>query len=226
MKCHHCGFTLAALLVACSVSAGTIYDNGGPDNITGLYSDASDLPGPAQYTADDFVLSAGNNTITSVHWWGGWDVAAPGPVTDFIITIYEQESGAPAVTALHTVNVGMVAGVDTGEDTLAGGFDIYEYSTFIDPITLTAGETYFLSITNHSGDSSADWFWATHERPGGDGYFRIDPSEPWVQDAVGVDVAFYLTDDVAPQPVPVPAGVGLLGMGLAGLALRWRKRAA
>ena len=196
--------------------AGIIYDNGAPDLLSGNFSDT----GFPNLVVDDFVLDPGSNVITDIHWFGGYGNGNLLPDDDFTISIFEQLAGEPNAVALHELNVGSVGRTNTGNAIF--GFDIYEYWVDISPIVLTANTTYYLGIGNNTPLSSDNWFWATSAHATGSA-FETSPGSPW--NTLPNDYAFYLTDD-ANAPVPEPATMSLLAMGLAGLAMRARRRKA
>lgn len=218
------GLTLAAVIaLAGATQADVIFDNGTPDFTTGLFSD----PGYPQFLVDNFTLDAGSNTITDIHWWGGYAFDNLLPVDDFTISIYEQVGTNPADTALLDIAVGAATRVDSGSD--LGSFDIYEYSVDVSPITLAANTTYYLSIVNNTALSTDNWFWSTSGTGSGeDLFFRTSPSDSWLVDGsgIGYELAFNLTNDNQQHPVPEPATLSLLGMGIAGLVFRRRKQMA
>jgi hypothetical protein len=195
---------ILACLVAIPATAGIIYDNGGPDGSNTWFSDLA--VGIFQF--DDFVLEPGANIITDIHWYGGYLAQAP-EFDDFLFLIIDEPGGT---VFLYTAapNVTRVSTEVIGQD----GLLIYEYWSYIDPLVLDAGVTYWLSIINNTSDSII-WGWST----AGAGVHLMDErGDISLQDQ---NLAFRLTNDVIPEP----ATLGLVGLGLIGMAARFRKRA-
>jgi hypothetical protein len=211
---------LIALTVVIPVSfdvsvgaAAVIYDN----NVTpdrGMTSDPSSIIIKA--AADDFVLNAGANTVTDVHWTGIY-LPADTPGTDaFTVTFYADSSGLPG-NSLAVFNVGSAVNrTDTGTD--VSGSDLFSYSIDIPALTLTPDVRYWISVTNDTtSDLDDEWRWGAIFVPFIDSAFFIAPA--WSRNDFEVD--FSLTGP-AVVPEPSSALLSMLGVVVAALAARRR----
>ena len=215
-----------AILSSVSARADVIFDNGGPNLGGAFISDASE----SWEQADDFSLVPGSNILADVHWWGIY-VFGNSPETDtFTIRIFGNNEGAlndyPTANPLYEfsgIAGGRTATGDVISVALPGGgaqdYDVYAYSADIAPLALAPNTTYWISIQNDtSNDGDDSWLWATSANSGGNEHHRQNGGS-WDTDKLE-DLAFYLTGPVVPEP----ASMTLLGLGIAGLAFRMRRK--
>jgi hypothetical protein len=214
----------ATLFSTLPAGAGIIYGDPTPpfDAPLAPVSDMNGLSGLSVYTAGALVLGEAASVIRDIHWWGfygrGADLLAED---DFTIEIFADNGfGAPVITPFYSMNVGdAVSRVATGASFESSV--IYAYALIIAPLALTPNTDYYLSIVNNTANDDDIWSWMA--APGGTMWNRGDPSELWREARLEGQwhPAFYLTNDVIPEP----ASVTLLGLALAGAALRMRRKA-
>ncbi len=109
--------------------------------------------------ADDFNPATSGN-VTDICWWGAYLPNNPG-IDSFRVCYYADAGGAPgALLCCFTQGVDLVVAgpADTG-DLVAGIAPIYEYTGTHPPCAVTAGQCYWIEITNDAGIIGATWFW-------------------------------------------------------------------
>ena len=209
-----------------TATADVIFDNG-------TYSTSvlhtSNPEGGSFLHANSFVLQDGASTITDIHWWGSYVSDTAVQNDDFTIQIFADDGGIPDVASalFLDLNVGnAVNRMDTGDDYLE--FNIYSYSADFSPLQLDAGTVYWVSIFNNPGPNPGpNWAWmeADGTYSGSIAYLAEGFGTGWQNNAYeGRALAFQLTNDGV--VVPEPASITLLGLGIAGLVVRMRRRKA
>lgn len=184
------------LLGVChSTSAAVIFSNGTPQFSPvpaqgALFAEAGSSFSEA---ADNFSLGAGQNVIRDVHWWGvyGTNVVNP-PADNFAIRIYDNSAAAPG-TLNTTANI--LSLTRTLQVSTITGLRLYLYDAVISPIALAPSTTYWLGLSNTSGNN---WAWVQSANSGGNAY-QYSPSTG----TFGLrnkELAFNLTNDIVPEP--------------------------
>ena len=231
--------TAAILLSAATATAITtvVYDNGAPDfSLDGFLSDfdGSAVMGPQQ-NAEAFALDS-DTTISDVHWYGFY---RPNPGTaiptsdDFTIRFFADDGSGGFGGALNTpfhVEYGLDVDRSWSGNANILGIDVYEYSTFIDPVDLAGTTPVWLSVVNNTvGATSEDWYW---QRTEGDSeiinWRNADEQVFWFQDEGNFSFSLTSTTSTStpgtpPIPEPATAALGLLGIAALGLHLRRRR---
>ena len=144
-----------------SPNRNVLWNNYDPGGATGLLSSQIDYVVPSNsQAADDFKLTS-DNSITGVHWWGGfWNGAAINP-SSFNILFYSDDgsgnmpTGAgmedPSPTALEIYTFPSVNGILSGS--------LYEYNvTLSQPFQAAANTKYWIAIQwNHTYPPQWGW---------------------------------------------------------------------
>jgi uncharacterized protein (TIGR03382 family) len=219
VKSFHIIPALLTLVLAASGRADVIFQKG--DANGNNLSAISDLDSPLQF-ADSFILQPGRNVITDVHWWGHYAPSdTPTEPDNFLLRIFEDDGGVPAISPMLDIHVGQANRMDTGID--AFDSNVYEYSVDIPPTAVPAGVTHWLSVVNDTTPDTDDhWYWLGRSQPGGVPADRADDGTPWVAFGPGFELSFQLTNDNL-IPEPATATLGLLAfIGLGAVTRRRR----
>jgi hypothetical protein len=208
--------TMLAVVAAIGFTGATwadvLYQQAPQDGGTALFSDSMGL-----LFADDFVWTG--TDLTDLTWWGGYANDALPASSDFLVQIFgDNGSGAPLLTPLASFAATGVTGTPTAltGNNLAQDIAIYRFDfALAAPLPLTTGSTYHLAIT----DTTASlWSWAAGTD--GNGVARYAAQTPTVwQPQSAQDFAFRLEGTHGPV-IPEPGTVVLIGIGLAGMAVR------
>ena len=215
MKIRIATLFLTILCLALTASAGTFYNDGGIDgNVSGLYISGPNFA-PFQDISNGFV-SAASGTPNTLEW-GEWSVGAPTTFSYEIGTsAFGTDLGSGAVTQNSSNSVLLF--------TNRFGYGIYDVTIPVISGAMTAGNTYWVSLSNatdagHDGtqawdipNSGTGGPAQCNFRQGGTNYGSCNGG------ASPLGESFTLTGSAGGGTTPEPSSILLFGSGILGLA--------
>lgn len=120
--------------------------------------------------ADNWTAPA-SGTISSLCFWGGYDVPNPAnpPADQFRVTYYRPQGSfpGPAIATFTGSQLSVVARRDTGAK-INGQFNIFEYSVCHAPVHVEKDQVIWVEVVNNIGASM--WGWSSAVSGDGVGY--------------------------------------------------------
>ena len=215
MKIRILTLSLTILCLALTASAGTTFFNDGGidgnDNAFFVTGPNYINIGQSYQDISNGFVAANSGTVADIEW-GEWSVGAP--------TSFSYEIGTTAFgTELGSGTVAQNAGNSTFLFNNAYGYGVYDVKVGITSLAMTAGNTYWLSISNAT-DAGNDGTQAWDIPNGGSGgpatcNFRQSGTNYGYCGYGGE--SFTLTGGTAPG-TPEPSSILLFGSGILGLA--------
>jgi PEP-CTERM motif len=205
----------AATAVASLCSADLLYNQSFDGSGTAISSQNDTTGGFGNFaTAYDNFTLPNLSTVSSVSWVGEYFDGSIAPIAGFTLQFYGDDAGTPGASIYSTFISGTANETDIGS---FGGFEAYTYSaTLGTAFTALGGTQYWLSIVPDLG-FPPQWGWSTGTGGDGASYQVFQGSGASIPN----DLAFELDGLATPEPFTF----GLIGIGLAGIALAKFRRA-
>ena len=214
MKIRITTLSLTILCFALTAYAGTttFYNDGGIDGHDGnLPVIGPNYPGASIDISNGFVSAASGSPNTLE--WGEWSLGAP--------TSFSYELGSAAFgTDLGSGTVAQNAGNSTFLFTNSYGYGIYDVKVGITSLAMTAGNTYWLSVSNATdaaNDATQSWDVPNGGISGGPATCNFRQSGINYGDCGRGGESFTLTGQ-SQSTTPEPSSILLFGSGILGLA--------